>query len=652
MSPRSLAAALSIAICLSSSPPSLAQEVIPNTESSVANEQLSVAQVRRDLMIAQDAYSKIHPGYTRYASEQEMDEAWGAILRKAEAQGGLSAGDLYLEISLALTKIRCDHTKAELPIALAEARKGQPLYLPFIWKMVEGRALVVSSNGQAGLDRGDEIISIDGRPIDEAISAVSKYLPVDGYTEWSRNGGIAYSSEFMGGAVDHFGALLWDVPPVATLGILSESGQQRQLNTPRASFEEIKRIHASSGRATNFKDAVRFEREGADTAVLAVDTSVNYRDPVDPESIFGPIFAAIAKEGRNKLILDLRENGGGSTDVSISLLANLIDDQRPFKRELRVATLDHTPWDGMINTWAPQALNPDPRGFIANADGSFTLRQGIMEDTSDIVPTDNAFNGRLIVLTSSNNSSGVTNILASLQSRPNTVTVGEPTGGSVEGPTAGVIFFLTLPESGTRLRIPMFRQWNNVDTFEAGMGITPGVAAPLTVAAFRAGKDPALEAALMLARSDARDIQEEPSQLNVSASDFADLEGDDWIGQLDYLNYGSDQRSQIPVKMIVEAPQKRRVPYGFIYPGEENKNANDTIRISKDGTRIDGMDVVSRSFVDGVLVIVAEGTARDDNRPAEIRVTYTVAANRFSVRKDVRFAGGNFINRNEYLLTR
>ena len=161
--------------------------------------------------------------------------------------------------------------------------------------------------------------------------------------------------------------------------------------------------------------------------------------------------------------------------------------------------------------------------------------------------------------------------------------------------------------------------------------------------AFREGRDPALEAALQLANTEGPTVE---------AGDFAVLQGNGWEGTLNYLNYGSDQRSQIPVKMIVQAPQKRRVPYGFIYPGEESKNANDAIRISQDGMRISGMNVVSRSLVDGALVIVAEGTGSDDNRPAEIRMTYTIAANRFSVRKDVRFAGGDFINRNEYRLTR
>ena len=337
----------------------------------------------------------------------------------------------------------------------------------------------------------------------------------------------------------------------------------------------------------------------------------------------------------------------------MGLVANLVSTQRPFMRELRVATLDHTPWEGMLDTWNKAAINPDLRGFIANDDGTYTLRDGIMEDTGLIQPTDVAFDGRLLILTSNNNSSGSTNILAHLASRPNTVTIGEQTGGSAEGPTAGMIFFLTLPESGVTARIPMFRQWNNTDSFEEGLGVTPDISAPMTVAAFQARRDPALERAKAMAAKSIALNQEQAQTPVASIADFAPIAGEDWTGELEYLNYGREDRSTIPVRMIAKEPAKRAMAYGFIYPGEEDKNARDRLKLSRDGRLINGMTLVDRyTDGDGALVLVTEGQGRDDNRPADIRLTYAISAVRFEVRKDVRFKGGQFFNRNEYRLTR
>ena len=77
--------------------------------------------------------------------------------------------------------------------------------------------------------------------------------------------------------------------------------------------------------------------------------------------------------------------------------------------------------------------------------------------------------------------------------------VGAPTGGSAEGVTANVLLFLRLPESGFLARIPGQRIYNNVASFEPGMGVRPDVEIiPSADDAF-AGRDVVLERAVALA---------------------------------------------------------------------------------------------------------------------------------------------------------
>ncbi|MEM9500974.1 MAG: S41 family peptidase [Pseudomonadota bacterium] len=642
--------------------PAAAQAQPAPAGSLAAEERMSVEQVRRDIALAEEAYSRIHPGYTRYASAEEMKQAWASVVAQAEAQGGMTLPEFYLATELVLTRIRCDHTKAELPRSLRKARKGQPLYLPFRWDLIEGRGIIEAAAPETGLSRGDEILAIDGRSLEETVSAVKKYIPFDGYTEWARTGGVAQSLEFMGGAVDHFGMLLWNTPAVATLTIRGSDGNTREVAADRITFADWTTLGDTSGRARNFKDAVTFERIGENTGYLRVDTFVNYRQPVDPATLFDPIFDAMEDEQRDTLILDLRSNGGGSSDAAFGLVSYLLPEAMQLKTSMTVATLDITDLKEHLSTWEPRALNPDPRGFIANADGTYTLREGISEETGIVTPADSAFQGRLIVLSSTNNGSGSTNMMAILEQQERTVLVGEKTGGSAEGPNAGILFTLTLPESGLRARIPVFRYTNNVVDFEEGMGLTPDIAASMTVDAFRAGRDPVLEKAKSLAlegvatrasQVEVGEAVESSGVLTASITDFAMLEGDQWSGQLEYLNYGRDDRSTIPVRMVARAPAGRSMPYDFIYPGEEDKNAKDRMRVSRDGTKINQMAITKR-FVDqsGALVLVTDAKGRDDNRPADIRVTYTIAPTSFVVAKDVRFEGGEFFNRNEYRLTR
>ncbi|MEL6877454.1 MAG: S41 family peptidase, partial [Pseudomonadota bacterium] len=388
-------------------------------------------------------------------------------------------------------------TKAELPRTLRNARKDQPLYLPMRWVVIDGRAIVEAPGQGTGLNFGDEIVSMDGRPMADVMAQVAPYVPVDGYTEWGRAGGIGQSLEFMGGAVDHFGALMWEVPEVATLEVRGTDGETRTVEIKRIDFDGWSTLGEKS--QANFKDAVTFERIGENAAYFSVDTFVNYREPVKPKTIYQPIFKAIKDEGRDTLILDLRKNGGGSSDANYGLLANLLTEPFRPRKEMVAKTLDLDGIRPHLWTWDSRALDPNPMGFSKRDDGTYALRSFVSDDLRTVKPAKYAFDGKLIVLTSNTNSSGSTNFITWMTELGRATTVGEKTGGSAEGPTAGLQFTLTLPNSGVRMRLPFFHVKNNVKSFERGLGITPEVSAPLTVEAFRERRDPALEAALKLA---------------------------------------------------------------------------------------------------------------------------------------------------------
>ena len=303
----------------------------------------------------------------------------------------------------------------------------------------------------------------------------------------------------MGGGVDHFGAFLWDIPATARLILRSADGSEREVTMDRVSFTRWSDLGRKS--EANFKDAVTYKALSDNVGYLSVDTFVNYREPVKPKTILQPLFKAIRDAQVETLILDLRRNGGGSGDAQYELLANLIS--APYKplRELRAKTLDLDGIRPHLWTWDSRARDPNPLGFSKNEDGTYALRRFVSSDLKTVKPARYAFKGELIVLTSDTNSSGSTNMTAWLKELDRATLVGEPTGGSAQGVTAGLQFTLTLPESGVRLRLPFFYLINNVSSFERGLGMSPDMPAPMTVEAFREGRDPALEMAQRIAQS-------------------------------------------------------------------------------------------------------------------------------------------------------
>ena len=139
-----------------------------------------------------------------------------------------------------------------------------------------------------------------------------------------------------------------------------------------------------------------------------------------------------------------------------------------------------------------------------------------------------------------------------------------------------------------------------------------------------------------------------------SSEDFRVAAGSGWKGHLTYLDYSSESVSKIPVEVEIYEPDGRTLVYAVKYPGEAQYNSREKIRFSRDGRKLDGNLLIARNRNDaGDLVLVTGFRGEDNNRPADIRVTYEISVNSFSVSKEVKFDGENdYFLRNRYSLTR
>lgn len=395
---------------------------------SAAQRKLTEAQVIVDVALAKEAYERIHPGYTRYTDNKEIETAWQNILQIAKIKRGLTVGDLYLQVQKTLALIHCDHTKANLPKALEKERDTQPIYLPFRWTWLENRAFITISDGQGIIAKNDELLSLDGESIQILIEQVLPYIPYDGHTTWSRLSGVAESLEFKSGALDHFGALLWDIEPTAELIVKTQGGEIKAMQVQRINYQQWVSLDGNNTRVQNFKDAVKLERIGENIAYLRLDTFVNYRQPYDPNDIYDPVFKIIQQDNIDVLIIDLRHNGGGSTDASHGLLANLITQPTRAKLDMRAKTLNMEGLREHLWTWDERALDPYRIAFSQNDDNTYSLRSWLTDDLDTIKPAKYAFDGKIIALTSHGNSSGSTNLLANIQALGRSTLIGEKPG--------------------------------------------------------------------------------------------------------------------------------------------------------------------------------------------------------------------------------
>ena len=452
---------------------------------------LSGPQAIADIDLAERLLTAVHPGYERYTPADTLERAWDDL--RATVSDGTTDEAMYLAISRTLAMIRCDHTKAELPAPLREHREQHATHLPVRTHVFGGR-LYAGANRVDGLMPGEEILAINGMPADQLIGDIAPLISIDGNTEHARTDELCYSSEYMGSGLDTFLPLMHGWSDAFTFRVRTKDGAVREVSGDALTFRAFEAmVDDAEGVVSDFDEAVSVERLDERTALLRVDTFVNYRRPVDPTAVYAEAIRPLNEEGVDHLIVDIRRNGGGSTDAAVALVRHLVAEPFvsdavgearavPFPPELRESV---TTWDESVFGATQEMFDPLPNG-------RWRFKG---EGPTAVDPAPDHFRGRVTLLSSSANASGSTMLLGALQQRAGLRVVGEPTGGNIEGCTAGTIVFCDLPHSGVRVRVPLIRTVTGLRAQSPGMGVTPNVVVPVTAEAFFAGQDEALEAA-------------------------------------------------------------------------------------------------------------------------------------------------------------
>lgn len=458
---------------------------------------LAAPAARADIALLRRALHTIHPGLYRRASQTQINRAFARLERTATAE--VPDAELYRAISLLLATIRCTHTKAEQTASMEAWRTEQRSHLPFRFRLIEGRMIVVSSDpAHAPLARGTEVLAINGRAVRDLVRTLGVYVSIDGATERSRAHYLGDDGDLMGANFDHFYPYAYGFTERFEL-LVREGSRRSSVTLAPLSFRAwVDLDNDGEPYRSDFADSTRWRMLDASTGYLLVPTFVNYRKPKDAAALYARAIGELTSQGMKRLVIDMRENGGGSNDAALALIDALALAPYRYQRAVRLRTIRYGDLPNYISTWGDRdaLFQPSEQRFKVN-DAWYDLEP---EHAPDILqprqPARSAFSGPVAILIGPANASGATMVVAKLRDMNRVRLIGERSGGSADGPTAGTVFMLKLPNSGITVRIP--QAWNQMDVmrFDSRGGVDPDVRVPLTIADFRARRDRALEAAV------------------------------------------------------------------------------------------------------------------------------------------------------------
>jgi len=216
------------------------------------------------------------------------------------------------------------------------------------------------------------------------------------------------------------------------------------------------------------------------------------------KAFFRRSFRQLEKNGVKHLIIDVRSNGGGSVTNS-TIISRYIADKRFKVGDSLYATRKKSANSRYIEN---HFFNRLFMTFFTGKKKDGNYHFGYFERHYFKPKKRNHYDGKAYILTGGNSFSATTLFTSSVIHQDNVIVVGEETGGGAYGNSAWLIPDVSLPETGVRFRLPLFRLVIDKTVPKNGKGVQPEVFSLPTVEDIRRNADYKLEKAMELIRQD------------------------------------------------------------------------------------------------------------------------------------------------------
>jgi C-terminal processing protease CtpA/Prc len=467
----------------------------------------SLQQVQKDYTVYEALLEEHHAGLYWYTSQDSMDHYfnWG----KQHLKDSMTEPEFRKVLTFVTAKINCGHTTVRPSKQWSKYSDTVRLGKLFPLSMkVWDEAMVVTANlnrRDSILKRGTIITAINSKPVSYLVDTMFKYISTDGYNKTHK-----YQSLSNRG---YFGSLytsLFGLSEKYTIDYKDNSGQAKTVTVPvynPAADTADRRGTRPFVKAPPKPSKKEQRRQRLDASRLLKIDSVNHTAMMDLatfgkgyglKKFFRNSFQALHDNKIGHLIIDVRSNGGGS--VANSTMLSRYMASAPFKiADTLYATRKGGKYSGYIqnNFWN--------KLFIAlltrkRKDGYYHF--GYFERHYFKPKKNNHFDGKVYIVTGGNSFSATTLFASALIKQDNVTTVGEETGGGAYGNTAWLIPDATLPETGIRFRLPLFRLVMDKNIPKNGRGVQPEVSSLPSVDAIRRNADFKIETVMALIKED------------------------------------------------------------------------------------------------------------------------------------------------------
>lgn len=460
---------------------------------TITEKKHSVTALQQDIDLAHQILKDGHPGLYWYISKKQLDDKFDSL--KNAITEPLTTKQFYQKLSPVVAAIKCGHTALRYPSVIEKSKvereaaknKIYPLN-QFTYAVNDDKLIVINNKSKnKSIKTGAEILEIDGLAPKEIFNIVSTGFSYDGYNSLSRNKRIErnfaslyqiYFSEQDSIAVK----FKTDSTVINTFISFYDKKKEAQIKNKLDTIKKVakKPVKKASdflkyrGKKVNdeYQIDFKFLDKEKDIAYLKIKS---FSVPTANFTLFyKQAFNSISLSKSRNLVIDIRNNPGGTLSASLALFAYLTDKDfvylaKPINNGEFSADKYATGFKKI--RYYLTAFN-DNGNIYEDEEGNF---YSFMKGYAPQKPHKNNFKGKVYVLINEFSFSASSLLSANLKGIKRATFVGTETGGGANQCTAGRIPVITLRNTKIGLRFGLNRMAPVYQQKIYGRGVFPDV---------------------------------------------------------------------------------------------------------------------------------------------------------------------------------
>ena len=414
---------------------------------------------RQDFRVFRDSLESLHAGLYRYKSKKQIDKLFEQCSARLDTPMTLLS--FYALTRYVISNIEDEHTSAFLPPDINRNLIARAKLFPLMLRFIGHQAFITCDT--KGLVGGTEITTIDQEPADRLRKELFNFISSDGSTESGKYAEMNEGdSPFL-----YLYYLVHGEKPFFNIGFTGPEGKKGHIQLPAEVFQNVG-CHVVPVKITQYL-SLTFQSGGL--ATMTIKSFLNEKLQQTGENLADFLqraFAELAKKQVRKLIIDVRDNGGGQDDNGALLISYLTDKAFSYYASIQTTR----------------------KKFGEKDHDQLAMQQ----------PHENNFKGRVYVLMNGKCVSGASDFCGIAAKLPHIKLIGEETGGGYYGNTSGARKTLILPHTGIKVNIPLWEYFNAVKPSKyKDRGVIPDYPVVPTIKDIINHKDVQMDFALQLA---------------------------------------------------------------------------------------------------------------------------------------------------------